>query len=277
MYSRQLLRLLLVVALVVCVAQASWWDIRHRGRPALVGRQDSSSGDDGNTPTATPTDSQQKPTSSDENTSPTAAQPSETAPSSTPKEPTSSSTPQPQPTSSSPPSQTPTPSSSAENPPPSSSPVEEPTPTSENNNNQPTNDPASSTVVEVVTSSTSDGGTEGSASTTPTAESTPGLNTDKSSSTSGLSPKTRNTVIGVVVGIGGAIVLGALGVVAWRIWGRKKHSEESDGLMDYNMGTGGLEKQEPTGSLTTSNQRTPFQSTLENYHQPNQVNASSNF
>lgn len=82
----------------------------------------------------------------------------------------------------------------------------------------------------------------------------------------------------MVVGIGGAIVLGALGVVAWRIWGRKKHSEESDGLMDYNMGTGGgLEKQEPTGSFAAGNQRTPFQSTLEDYHQPNQVNASSNF
>jgi hypothetical protein len=95
-----------------------------------------------------------------------------------------------------------------------------------------------------------------------------------------MSIKTRNTVIGVVVGVGGAIVLGALGLVAWRIWGRKKHNEENDGLMDYDMSTtGGVEKSERASSAggPHNNQRTPFQSTLENYHQPGQVNASSNF
>lgn len=92
-----------------------------------------------------------------------------------------------------------------------------------------------------------------------------------------MSTKTRNTVIGVVVGVGGAIVLGALGLVAWRIWGRKKNSEESDGLMDYNMNAASMEKPEP-GSSAGHSQQTPFQSTLENYHQPTApVNASSNF
>lgn len=82
----------------------------------------------------------------------------------------------------------------------------------------------------------------------------------------------------MVVGVGGAIVLGALGLVGWRIWGRKKHNEEQDGLMDYNMGTGGVEKHESTGPINGSNQQqTPFQSTLEDYHQPGHVNASSNF
>lgn len=94
-----------------------------------------------------------------------------------------------------------------------------------------------------------------------------------------MSTKTRNTVIGVVVGVGGAIVLGALGLVAWRIWGRKKHSEENDGLMAYDMSaTGGMEKSERGSSAGGAHtQRSPFQSTLENYHQPGQVTASSNF
>lgn len=114
-------------------------------------------------------------------------------------------------------------------------------------------------------------------STTKTT-STPGL-TSGDGETSGMSTKTRNTVIGVVVGVGGAIVLGALGLVGWRIWGRKKHNEENDGLMDYDMTatTGGVEKSERGSSAGGTQRSTPFQSTLENYHQPGQVNASSNF
>jgi hypothetical protein len=86
-----------------------------------------------------------------------------------------------------------------------------------------------------------------------------------------MSPQTRNTVIGVVVGVGGAIILGGLALVAWRIWGRKKHQEESDGLMDYGSTA---EKPESGGSMTG---RTPFQSTLESYHAPTQVNTAANF
>lgn len=91
-----------------------------------------------------------------------------------------------------------------------------------------------------------------------------------------MSDKTRNTVIGVVVGIGGAIIVGALGLIAWRVWGRRKQSEESDGLMDYDMGAGGFEKQDSSyhGAAPAPS---PFKSTLENYHQPGQVNTSSNF
>lgn len=91
-----------------------------------------------------------------------------------------------------------------------------------------------------------------------------------------MTAKTRNTIIGVVVGVGGAIALGALGFVAWRIWGRKKNSEENDGLMDYDMAVTGIEKPDPRSSAGIG-PRSPFQSTLENYHQPTQVNASSNF
>jgi hypothetical protein len=93
-----------------------------------------------------------------------------------------------------------------------------------------------------------------------------------------MSATTRNTIIGVVVGVGGAIVLAAVGIVAWRIWGRKKSAEEDNGLMNYGGSTGGytgVEKSEAGSSAGTS--RSPFQSTLESYHAPTHVNASSNF
>lgn len=52
------------------------------------------------------------------------------------------------------------------------------------------------------------------------------------SSSSGLSSSTKAIIGGVVGGIGGAIVLGALAVVAWRLWGRKgAGQEEEDDLM----------------------------------------------
>jgi hypothetical protein len=92
-----------------------------------------------------------------------------------------------------------------------------------------------------------------------------------------MSPQTRNTVIGVVVGVGGAIVLAALAVLAWRIWGRKKPAD-NDGLAGYGGGYGGVEKSEAGSSAGgTMSNRTPFQSTLESYHAPTQVNPSSNF
>lgn len=95
----------------------------------------------------------------------------------------------------------------------------------------------------------------------------------QSGAQTGMTPQTRNTVIGVVVGVGGAIILGGLGFVAWRIWGRKKAVEESDDLMDYPSTAGG-EKPDTGNSM---NGRTPFQSTLESYHAPTQVNTASNF
>lgn len=88
-----------------------------------------------------------------------------------------------------------------------------------------------------------------------------------------MTAKTKGTVIGVVVGIGGAILLAGLAVVAWRIWGRKKNADEGDDLMDYSRPDTGAEKTSMGGSSSN-----PFQSTLENYHNPaKQVNASSNF
>ncbi|KAI0999037.1 hypothetical protein K3495_g9159 [Podosphaera aphanis] len=97
---------------------------------------------------------------------------------------------------------------------------------------------------------------------------------DPGASSSGMSTKTRNTIIGVVVGVGGTALLAGLSIVAWRIWGRKKDADEDHGLMDFRTGSPGKEKALGAGNVRSAN---PFQSTLENYHNPTRVNASSNF
>ncbi|KAH0495605.1 hypothetical protein TgHK011_009142 [Trichoderma gracile] len=119
----------------------------------------------------------------------------------------------------------------------------------------------------------SDGSKTTQTTTTKTTH-TAALNADNQKPT-GMSTKTRNTIIGVVVGVGGAAILGALILVAFRVWGRKKHAEEADGLMAYNSDLVAGAEKSPRGSSSGAGQRNPFQSTLENYHQP--VNASANF
>lgn len=137
--------------------------------------------------------------------------------------------------------------------------------------------PTTSTTVIVVTAT--DGSVSSSTSVSVSTP-TPGLSeSSNSNGSSGMSPTTKKTIIGVVVGVGGAIVLAVAGLFAWRIWGRKKANEENDGLMSYNNGAegksevGGLN----AGSTVTGSARSPFQSTLESYHAPSNVNASSNF
>ena len=44
------------------------------------------------------------------------------------------------------------------------------------------------------------------------------------SGSSGLSPKTKSVVGGVVGGVGGAILLGGLAIVFWRVWGKTRRS-----------------------------------------------------
>ena len=50
---------------------------------------------------------------------------------------------------------------------------------------------------------------------------------------SGVTDDQRRIIIGVVVGLGGAIILGGLAVAAYRVWGRKRGyaEEEDDNLM----------------------------------------------
>lgn len=174
--------------------------------------------------------------------------------------PPSSSTPQPSPT---PPPPSNSPSSVAPPPASNTGPSKTPTPGQPTPSNEPTK------------------ASDSSATTSSTGGSVPG---DGSNNNPGMTDATKKTIIGVVVGIGGAIVLGALAVVAWRVWGRRKQTEESDGLMDYDMSAGGFEKQDLSyagaghqASQSQSQQQTPFKATLEGYHQPGHVNASSNF
>ena len=69
-------------------------------------------------------------------------------------------------------------------------------------------------------------------------------------------------------GVGGAILLGALAVVAFRIWGKKKQPNyQDDDLMDP-------QEREKTSSV--SGGHSPFRSNLEQHH-AGPINTSSNF
>jgi len=145
-------------------------------------------------------------------------------------------------------------------------------PPSETTSAAETQEQASTFFVTAVITTTDKNGSPVTLTSETLSTTTPGLAGDSSGQASGMSTQTRNTVIGVVVGVGGAIILGGLALVAWRIWGRKKHQEENDGLMDY--GSAIESKPESGGSMAG---RTPFQSTLESYHAPTQVNTAANF
>ena len=127
----------------------------------------------------------------------------------------------------------------------------------------------SSTFSHAVTSSRIEAVT---ASSTPTTS--PGLNTsDGGSGKSGLTSGQRRTIIGVVVGIGGAILLGGLAVVAWRIWGKRKTVKNDDyDPMDPLPGSADHEKTSGGGS------NDPFRTHLDQHHNTvGPVNAASNF
>ncbi|OAQ67040.1 Mid2-like cell wall stress sensor [Pochonia chlamydosporia 170] len=270
MYSKQIFQQLLVAVAMLSVAQSTWLDTNRFDIKAIAKRQlgDLTGGDSGSKTTQGTATGGSTPNSSSSSSSSSSSTPS-TTPSST----TDSSTPSSTPASTT----STTPESSSSSTPASTTSTPEQTSTTPKTTPSSTPTAVVSTTVHVVTMTNTDG-SKTTVSSTSRTTTTPGLSSPDGE-TSGMSTKTRNTVIGVVVGVGGAIVLGALGLVAWRIWGRKKHNEENDGLMDYDMSTtGGVEKSERGSSAGgTHPQRTPFQSTLENYHQPGQVNASSNF
>lgn len=111
--------------------------------------------------------------------------------------------------------------------------------------------------------------------TSQVATTTPNLASSQGSGQTGMTPQTRSTVIGVVVGLGGAIVLAGVAFLVFRLY-RKRQPEEADGLIDYNSGYTAAEKSD-VASSTSQTGRSPFQSTLESYHAPTQVNTASNF
>jgi len=88
----------------------------------------------------------------------------------------------------------------------------------------------------------------------------------------GLSNTNKKVIGGVVGGVGGAILLGGIALVCWRIWGRKRRVSEDDD--DLVGGTGSA-----LGDKThTTPGSSPFQSNLEQYHNPGgRPNAAANF
>jgi hypothetical protein len=90
-----------------------------------------------------------------------------------------------------------------------------------------------------------------------------------SGGSSGLSNTAKKTIGGVVGGVGGALLLAGLGYTAWRIWGKKRNLHDEDAY-DPNMA------QDKLSSSTEANS-TPFNRTLDQYHQPGPVNTASNF
>lgn len=251
MFSTRLLNLLVVALSVFAIVQATYVDVRiiETRSHALVRRQkDGTSVDADADPTTDPSTSDNKPTKTDETTTP----------SSTPT-PTDKTT-----------DKTSEPPSSTEKDPTSSKPTKS-TPSSSEKTQESSSSPPRSTVTHIVTQTNEDGTkTTKTEVSTPTADLQDGGGNNESS---GMSPQTRKIIIGVVVGVGGAIVLGGVGLIAFRIWGRKKSQREHDD-MGFDTGYQPVEKADAGNSPAG---RSPFQSTLESYHAPSQVNTASNF
>ncbi|KAL2110995.1 hypothetical protein VUR80DRAFT_405 [Thermomyces stellatus] len=154
--------------------------------------------------------------------------------------------------------------------------TDEPTSTKndDNDNGDDTKTRQTSTRTTVITTTNSNGEPT-SFTTEDSIVQTPGLSGDEDGGGSeGMSTETRNIVIGVVVGVGGAIVIGALAFVVFRIRNRKRAAEP-----DHFATMEPMDKPDPGHATSGSvgGPRNPFQSTLETYHAPTQVNASSNF
>lgn len=81
------------------------------------------------------------------------------------------------------------------------------------------------------------------------------------SGSGGLSTHSKNLIGGLVGGLGGAILLGGIGIVLWRIYGRKRRHADDE---DDDMLPGDL--REKRGSPAAQ----PFTSTLDSYHTPGQ-------
>ncbi|KAL2868232.1 putative cell wall protein [Aspergillus lucknowensis] len=152
----------------------------------------------------------------------------------------------------------------------------EPTHTSTNTDDE---DTPTTTVTTITTTQTVDGTpvpTTFTSTNDPSgATESPGLSGSSEDSDSGLDSDQKKIIIGVVVGVGGAILIGAIGVVAWRIRARRRNAQDED-VTDLMSGTAvgsGVREKAPSPGAGG----TPFRSTLDQYHNPGPVNAASNF
>lgn len=89
-----------------------------------------------------------------------------------------------------------------------------------------------------------------------------------------LSSETKNTIIGAVVGVGGAMLLGGLGMVLWRL-----RKSQINSVVNGDLGRHeGSPLSAGQDMHSASPEASPFQAALDQYHkQPGSVNASSNF
>ncbi|KAM0280654.1 hypothetical protein ACHAQH_003962 [Verticillium albo-atrum] len=308
MYATRLIHLLLVTLGFIAVAQAISPNIDGSNENAVVRRQDDTE--------TVPSVASDAPTVAEPSTSPSTAAEQETttaAETTTQSEAATTTPPSTTAPSTTPAASTPTASENggggdaSTTAAPSASPSAQqssPTTSAQDNNNnnndntesgdnqttaseeaQTTAEPVTSTIKTVFVTTNAQG-EETSMTSESVVVSTPGLSAEDNNGDSGggMPTKTRNIVIGVVVGVGGAIILGALAFVGFRIYNRKKRHEENDGLMDYNTAGTSAFPSEPksdamsgTTAANNNNNRSPFQTNLESYHQPTQVNASSNF
>ncbi|KAK9255555.1 hypothetical protein V1507DRAFT_452046 [Lipomyces tetrasporus] len=98
-------------------------------------------------------------------------------------------------------------------------------------------------------------------SPTPTKASSSTSSSDNGDNGGGLSSSQSRIVIGVVVGVGGAIVLGIVAYIISRIYLRKRHRDTS---RTSPYGTARL-------AMSEEDTADPFRSNSDRYHQPNQA------
>ncbi|KAI1170227.1 hypothetical protein F4777DRAFT_133600 [Nemania sp. FL0916] len=300
MYSTRWIQILMVALSILIATQASWF---HHGLEARQsagvaidagGPADASdtpdlppptsSGDDSSTPTDSsssseptdpPTSSSDPPSSTSEDPTTTPTPSSSADDTTTSDQPPSSTTPSDSGPITTPPTPTPTPTKSTT----SSAGGDSNTDTPHDTETSETQKPTTITKTAYYTSTDASGQTHvGSSEAVVT--STPGFSGGSGSkgNNSGLSTTAKNTIIGVTVGVGGAIILAAAGILYWRLRNKRRSQEENEELISYGAGFGGpgtAEKSEASGPSTGP--RSPFQSTLETYHAPTQTNAASNF
>jgi hypothetical protein len=92
------------------------------------------------------------------------------------------------------------------------------------------------------------------------------------SNESGLTDSNKKVIGGVVGGIGGALLLGGIALVFWRM--KKRQNKVTADDDDLNLNTGAALGDKPQNGTGAS----PFQSNLEQYHNPGgRPNAAANF
>lgn len=95
---------------------------------------------------------------------------------------------------------------------------------------------------------------------------------DGSGSGSSLSDSSKKIIGGVVGGVGGAILIGGLAIVAWRLWGKKKRQQlpQDDYMPDSQNDS--IHKEQGSSAPGAA------MSALGDYRNPNGgVNTASNF